>query len=105
MPSSLPDYARAHGLDRVLSFDIGGTTAKICLIEDGAPKPPDTFEVARTYRFKKGSGMIVSTPVVEMVEIGAGGGLAGVDHSLGRVQVGPRSAGPNPGLPATARRR
>ncbi|MEQ8366393.1 MAG: hydantoinase/oxoprolinase family protein, partial [Roseicyclus sp.] len=51
------DLARAHGLDRVLSFDMGGTTAKICLIEDGAPKTANTFEVARTYRFKKGSGM------------------------------------------------
>jgi N-methylhydantoinase A len=91
------DYARAHGLDRVLSFDMGGTTAKICLIEDGAPKTANSFEVARTYRFKKGSGMTVSTPVVEMVEIGAGGGsLASID-SLGRVQVGPRSAGSEPG--------
>ena len=68
------DFARGHGLDSVLSFDMGGTTAKICLIEEGAPKTANTFEVARTYRFKKGSGMTVSTPVVEMVEIGAGGG-------------------------------
>ncbi|MEO1695389.1 MAG: hydantoinase/oxoprolinase family protein, partial [Pseudomonadota bacterium] len=56
--------ARQSGLDAVLSFDMGGTTAKICLIEDGAPKTANTFEVARTYRFKKGSGMVVSTPVV-----------------------------------------
>ncbi|MEM1384198.1 MAG: hydantoinase/oxoprolinase family protein [Pseudomonadota bacterium] len=91
------DYARAHGLDKVLSFDMGGTTAKICLIEDGAPKTASTFEVARTYRFKKGSGITVSTPVVEMVEIGAGGGsIASVD-SLGRLQVGPRSAASEPG--------
>ena len=69
------DFARAHGLDKVLSFDMGGTTAKICLIEEGTPKTASTFEVARTYRFKKGSGMTVSTPVVEMVEIGAGGGI------------------------------
>lgn len=91
------DFARSHGLDSVLSFDMGGTTAKICLIEGGAPKTANTFEVARTYRFKKGSGMTVSTPVVEMVEIGAGGGsIASVD-TLGRVQVGPRSAASEPG--------
>ncbi len=91
------DFARAHGLDKVLSFDMGGTTAKICLIEDGAPKTANTFEVARTYRFKKGSGMTVSTPVVEMVEIGAGGGsIASVDR-MGRLQVGPRSAASEPG--------
>jgi len=91
------DYARAHGLDKVLSFDMGGTTAKICLIEDGTPKTANTFEVARTYRFKKGSGMTVSTPVVEMVEIGAGGGsIASVDQ-MGRIQVGPQSAGSEPG--------
>lgn len=91
------DFARAHGLNKVLSFDMGGTTAKICLIEDGAPKTANTFEVARTYRFKKGSGMTVSTPVVEMVEIGAGGGsIASVD-TMGRLQVGPRSAASEPG--------
>lgn len=91
------DYARAHGLDKVLSFDMGGTTAKICLIEDGAPKTASTFEVARTYRFKKGSGMTVSTPVVEMVEIGAGGGSIGSLDEMGRIQVGPKSAGSEPG--------
>ena len=91
------DFALAHGLDKVLSFDMGGTTAKICLIEDGTPKTANTFEVARTYRFKKGSGMPVSTPVVEMVEIGAGGGsIASVD-AMGRIQVGPRSAASEPG--------
>lgn len=89
--------ARSHGLDQAMSFDMGGTTAKICLIEDGIPKSAGTFEIARTYRFKKGSGISVSTPVVEMVEIGAGGGsIASVDR-LGRVQVGPRSAGSEPG--------
>ena len=90
-------YARAHGIDRVLSFDMGGTTAKICLVEQATPKTANSFEIARTYRFKKGSGMTVSTPVVEMVEIGAGGGsIASVD-SMGRIQVGPRSAGSEPG--------
>ena len=91
------DFARGHGLDSVLSFDMGGTTAKICLIENGEPKTGNTFEVARTYRFKKGSGMTVSTPVVEMVEIGAGGGSIASIDSLGRIQVGPRSAGSEPG--------
>ena len=91
------DFARAHDLERVLSFDMGGTTAKICLIEAGTPKTANTFEVARTYRFKKGSGMTVSTPVVEMVEIGAGGGsIASIDE-MGRLQVGPRSAASEPG--------
>ncbi|WP_299407330.1 hydantoinase/oxoprolinase family protein [uncultured Roseobacter sp.] len=89
--------ARGHGLDKVLSFDMGGTTAKICLIEDGAPKTANTFEVARTYRFKKGSGMVISTPVVEMVEIGAGGGSIASIDSMGRIQVGPRSAASEPG--------
>uniref|UniRef100_UPI00353233C0 hydantoinase/oxoprolinase family protein n=1 Tax=Pararhizobium sp. IMCC3301 TaxID=3067904 RepID=UPI00353233C0 len=91
------DFARAHDLDKVLSFDMGGTTAKICLIENGAPKTANTFEVARTYRFKKGSGMTVSTPVVEMVEIGAGGGSIASIDGLGRIQVGPRSAASEPG--------
>ncbi len=96
-------YARAHGVDKALSFDMGGTTAKICMVEDGAPKTANTFEIARTYRFKKGSGMTVSTPVVEMVEIGAGGGsIASVD-GLGRIRVGPKSAGSEPG-PACYRR-
>lgn len=91
------DFARGHGLDSVLSFDMGGTTAKICLIENGAPKTANTFEVARTYRFRKGSGMTVSTPVVEMVEIGAGGGSIASIDTMGRIQVGPRSAGSEPG--------
>lgn len=91
------DFARGHGLENVLSFDMGGTTAKICLIEGGAPKTANTFEVARTYRFKKGSGMTVSTPVVEMVEIGAGGGSIASIDTLGRIQVGPRSAASEPG--------
>ncbi|MEM1074042.1 MAG: hydantoinase/oxoprolinase family protein [Pseudomonadota bacterium] len=91
------DFARAHGLDKVLSLDMGGTTAKICLIEDGRPKTANTFEVARTYRFKKGSGMTVSTPVVEMVEIGAGGGSIASIDTMGRIQVGPKSAGSEPG--------
>ncbi len=90
-------YAGTHGIEKALSFDMGGTTAKICMINQGAPKSANTFEIARSYRFKKGSGITVSTPVVEMVEIGAGGGsIASVDK-LGRIQVGPKSAGSEPG--------
>jgi N-methylhydantoinase A len=97
------DVARRHGLSRVLSFDMGGTTAKICLIRDGAPKTARVFEVARSWRFKKGSGMPISIPVIDMVEIGAGGGsLAHVD-GLGRIQVGPESAGSEPGPAAYGR--
>ncbi|MEO0923999.1 MAG: hydantoinase/oxoprolinase family protein, partial [Pseudomonadota bacterium] len=91
------EFARAHGIDKALSFDMGGTTAKICLIEDGKPKTANSFEIARTYRFKKGSGMLVSTPVVEMVEIGAGGGSITSIDTMGRIQVGPKSAGSEPG--------
>ncbi len=91
------DLARASGLSRVLSFDMGGTTAKICLIDDGAPQTARHFEVARVGRFRKGSGLPLRIPVIEMVEIGAGGGsLASVD-ALGRIGVGPESAGADPG--------
>ncbi len=91
------DIAARHGLDKVLSFDMGGTTAKICLIKNETPKTARVFEVARTYRFKKGSGMPISIPVIDMVEIGAGGGsLAHVD-ALGQIRVGPESAGSEPG--------
>ncbi len=89
--------ARERGLRRVLSFDMGGTTAKICLIDDHAPQQARSFEVARVGRFKKGSGLPLRIPVIEMVEIGAGGGsLAHVD-ALGRLAVGPESAGADPG--------
>jgi len=91
------DIAARHGLDAVLSYDMGGTTAKICLIEDHTPSTAKTFEVARTHRFTKGSGMPISIPVIEMIEIGAGGGsVAGVDV-LGQIRVGPLSAGSEPG--------
>ncbi len=89
--------AARYGLDKVLSFDMGGTTAKICLIKDQTPKTARVFEVARSYRFKKGSGMPISIPVIDMVEIGAGGGsLAHVD-TLNQIRVGPESAGSEPG--------
>lgn len=91
------DVAARHGLDKVLSFDMGGTTAKICLIKNYTPKTSRVFEVARSYRFKKGSGMPISIPVIDMVEIGAGGGsLAHVDV-MNQIRVGPESAGSEPG--------
>ncbi len=97
------DVARRFGLDRVVSYDMGGTTAKVCLIEDFQPKTARTFEVARSYRFAKGSGMPISIPVIEMIEIGAGGGsIASVD-AMGRIQTGPESAGSEPG-PASYQR-
>ena len=83
--------------DKVLSFDMGGTTAKICLIDDGEPQLSRTFEVARQYRFLKGSGLPLRIPVIEMVEIGAGGGSIAIVDSLARVNVGPESAGSEPG--------
>jgi N-methylhydantoinase A len=91
------DVAARYGLDQVLSYDMGGTTAKICMIEHQVPKTSRTFEVARTWRFKKGSGMPISIPVIEMVEIGAGGGsIASVD-AMRQIRVGPHSAGSEPG--------
>jgi N-methylhydantoinase A len=89
--------ARQCGLDKVLSYDMGGTTAKICLIDEFQPQTSRAFEVARIYRFKKGSGLPLRIPVIEMVEIGAGGGsIARVDR-LKRISVGPDSAGADPG--------
>jgi N-methylhydantoinase A len=89
--------ASSYGLDQVLSYDMGGTTAKICLIEKQTPKTSKTFEVARTWRFKKGSGMPISIPVIEMVEIGAGGGSIATIDSMRQIRVGPHSAGSEPG--------
>jgi N-methylhydantoinase A len=91
------DIARRFGLDRVVSYDMGGTTAKICLIENAQPRTARTFEVARTYRFAKGSGMPISIPVIEMIEIGAGGGSIASIDAMGRIQTGPESAGSEPG--------
>lgn len=91
------DIARRFALDRVVSYDMGGTTAKICLIEDFQPQTARTFEVARTYRFCKGSGMPISIPVIEMIEIGAGGGSIAWVDAMGRIQAGPESAASEPG--------
>ena len=89
--------ARTHGLDRVLSFDMGGTTAKICLIDGGRPQTTRAFETARVYRFMKGSGLPIRIPTVDMVEIGAGGGSIARLDQLGRIAVGPESSGAEPG--------
>lgn len=90
--------AKLTGLDRVVSFDMGGTTAKMCLVEDGAPDHKYDFEAGRVRRFQKGSGLPLKVSVVDMIEIGAGGGsLAYVDPGSGLMKVGPRSAGAKPG--------
>ncbi len=91
------DLAARYGRDRVLSYDMGGTTAKIALIEDYTPQTAKSFEVARTTRFKKGSGMPISIPVIEMIEIGAGGGSIASIDTLGQIRIGPQSAGSEPG--------
>ncbi|MDR3531349.1 MAG: hydantoinase/oxoprolinase family protein [Rhodopila sp.] len=89
--------ARECGLDSVLSFDMGGTTAKVCLIDGYKPQTARTFEVARVGRFRKGSGLPLRIPVIEMVEIGAGGGSIAHVDTMGRIGVGPESAGADPG--------
>jgi N-methylhydantoinase A len=89
--------ARECRIGSVFSFDMGGTTAKICLIDGYAPQTSRSFEVARAGRFKKGSGLPLRIPVIEMVEIGAGGGSLAKLDALGRIAVGPESAGAEPG--------
>jgi N-methylhydantoinase A len=89
--------AAERGEDKVLSFDMGGTTAKICLIHDATPYKARTFEVDRQSRFMKGSGLPVRIPVIEMVEIGAGGGSIARVDTLKRITVGPDSAASVPG--------
>ena len=89
--------AAERGERKVLSFDMGGTTAKICLIQDYTPFKARTFEVDRAARFLKGSGLPVRIPVIEMVEIGAGGGSIAKVDELRRIKVGPESAASVPG--------
>ena len=95
--------ARRLELGDVLSFDMGGTTAKLCVIDGGRPLQSRAFEVARSYRFRKGSGLPVRIPVIEMVEIGAGGGSIAAVDDLDRIEVGPASAGSEPGPAAYCR--
>jgi len=89
--------AAERGENKVLSFDMGGTTAKICLIHDATPHKARTFEVDRQSRLMKGSGLPVRVPVIEMVEIGAGGGSIARVDALKRITVGPDSAASVPG--------
>ena len=90
-------YAKLCGEPNVVSFDMGGTTAKICLINDHVPTRTSELEVAREHRFKKGSGLVLKVPSIEMIEIGAGGGSIGHVDSMGLLKVGPESAGADPG--------
>ncbi|MBI2526624.1 MAG: hydantoinase/oxoprolinase family protein [Candidatus Rokubacteria bacterium] len=90
-------YGQLSGHPNLIAFDMGGTTAKMCLIDDGEVAVVHEFEAARVHRFKKGSGFTVKAPVIEMIEIGAGGGsIARVDR-MGLLKVGPESAGADPG--------
>ncbi|MBH68092.1 MAG: methylhydantoinase [Rhodospirillaceae bacterium] len=91
------EIAAECDLREVLSFDMGGTTAKICYIDDYQPQFSRSFEVAREYRFLKGSGFPLRIPVIDMVEIGAGGGSIATVDELDRIRVGPNSAGSSPG--------
>ena len=81
----------------LISFDMGGTTAKMCLIENGQAAMSDSFEIARVHRFKRGSGLPVRVPTIELIEIGAGGGSIAHVDKLGLLKVGPESAGADPG--------
>ena len=85
------------GVDDLLSFDMGGTTAKLCVIAERRPEVTYDFEVDRRYRFRKGSGLPVKAPVIEMIEIGAGGGSIARINQLGLLKIGPDSAGSDPG--------
>jgi 5-oxoprolinase (ATP-hydrolysing) len=89
--------AAQRDITNVLSFDMGGTTAKVCLIENAKPRSSRSFEIGREERFLKGSGMPVRIPVIEMIEIGAGGGSIAAIDGLGRLRVGPKSASSDPG--------
>jgi N-methylhydantoinase A len=90
-------YARLTGCNDLISFDMGGTTAKMCLIEDCRPQRTYEFEAGRVRRFKKGSGIPLKVSVVDMIEIGAGGGSIAAMDTMGLLKVGPRSAGSEPG--------
>src|SRR5258707_4026517 len=90
-------FGKLAGQESVISFDMGGTTAKACLVEDGRIDVASMMEAARVHRFKRGSGLPIKAPVIDMIEIGAGGGsIARVDE-LGLLKVGPNSAGADPG--------
>ncbi len=87
----------AEGIDRILAFDMGGTTAKSCVSTGGVPAITNVFEFARVRRFKRGSGLPAVSPSIDLIEIGAGGGSIARKSALGLLQVGPDSAGSEPG--------
>jgi N-methylhydantoinase A/oxoprolinase/acetone carboxylase beta subunit len=90
-------YGEKLGEQDLVSFDMGGTTAKMCVIRGGQPVMSDDFEVARVHRFKRGSGLPVRVPTIELIEIGAGGGSIARIDELGLLKVGPDSSGADPG--------
>jgi N-methylhydantoinase A/oxoprolinase/acetone carboxylase beta subunit len=90
-------YGRLFGIPEMFCFDMGGTTAKSCLIQGGAAGVVPTFEVGRVQRFMKGSGLSIQVPVVDLMEIGAGGGSIAKVSRMGTLQVGPESSGAEPG--------
>src|SRR5574341_1267311 len=90
-------FSRLFDLPEMFCFDMGGTTAKSCLIQGGVAGVVPTFEVGRVQRFMKGSGLTIQVPVVDLMEIGAGGGSIARMSRLGTLQVGPESAGAEPG--------
>ncbi|OZI61793.1 hydantoinase/oxoprolinase family protein [Bordetella genomosp. 11] len=90
-------FARLADLDKVLAFDMGGTTAKLALVENGQATLTNDFEVAHVHRFKPGSGIPVRISVVDLIEIGAGGGSIARRTPVGTLQVGPQSASAVPG--------
>jgi N-methylhydantoinase A len=90
-------FGRGSGRADQLAFDMGGTTAKMCIVEDERPLISHTFEVDRVYRMRAGSGLPVRAPVIDMIEIGAGGGSIARVDPLGLITVGPESAGSDPG--------
>ena len=96
-------YADLLGIEHALAFDMGGTTAKLCCIENGRPFRANQFETARARRFRRGSGLPLLIPVIELIEIGAGGGSIAHIDQLGFLKVGPQSAGARPGPAAYAR--
>jgi N-methylhydantoinase A len=90
-------WGGGSGSKNLLAFDMGGTTAKACLIENGIPMVAREFEAARVYRFTKGSGMPLRVPVIDLIEIGAGGGSVAGVGPFGLPRVGPESTGADPG--------
>ena len=90
-------YGKLFNISEMFCFDMGGTTAKSCLIQKGVAGVVPTFEVGRVQRFMKGSGLTIQVPVVDLMEIGAGGGSIAKVSRMGTLQVGPESSGADPG--------